>query len=244
MAVRAVRLRRPLGLWAAPRRGAGGPSRVGWPLWLIFQLVEREIGQNKRSSFDCIGRPLGARLAVAWFLKPWRRALLDALFEQRQRVEHVGVVDFVAQQPALASVLWLAARRQLAALRPLQPAREWRDALLGSAPRDLAHPLGGLADLRRRELLVDPAASQLDDHRLAHDVYHHHLAGTVRSLHPGPAPRQFGLDLQVLLVLVGETAQQPAADPADLGWVQRQILVLGHFDRDARVVRQESRAAE
>ena len=90
---------------------------------------------------------------------------------------------------------------------------------------------------------MDAATGQFDDHRLAHDIHCHHLAGAIGRLHPGAALGQLGFDLQVLLVLVGKAAQQPAADSADLGWVQRQILIFGHFDRNARVIRQEGRAA-
>src|SRR5437773_2728782 len=146
-------------------------------------------------------------------------------------------------------MLGFAARRWLGALRALGAWAAviiWpgRNAFFGAAARQVADTLAGVGKLRWRELLLDPAAGELDDHRFTHDIHRHHLAGAVGRLHPGAALGQLGFDLQVLLVLVGKAAQQPAADSADLGWVERQILILGYFDRDARIIRQERRAAQ
>src|SRR5262245_60899735 len=132
----------------------------------------------------------------------WRGfgALLEAFLKQRQCLEYLWVVHRVAQQPFLAAILQLATR-SFGQVAPLARRRwrhigEWRDALCGSATRQIADALARRADLGRRKLLVDAAAVQLDRDSLADDIDHHHLAGAVGGLYPSALARQLGLDLE------------------------------------------------
>ena len=44
-------------------------------------------------------------------------------------------------------------------------------------------------------------------------------------------------------VFIGQTAEEAVAYPGNLGGVEGQALLLGHFDRDRREVLDEGRAA-
>jgi hypothetical protein len=48
----------------------------------------------------------------------------------------------------------------------------------------------------------------------------------------------------VLLLLILEAAHQPTAKARDLRRIQRQVLLLGHADRDRVIVTREQRAAQ
>jgi hypothetical protein len=56
--------------------------------------------------------------------------------------------------------------------------------------------------------------------------------------------RHPALDAHVLFMFVGKAAEQASTNPADLRRVQREVLILRHFNRHARVVGKECGAAE
>jgi len=64
----------------------------------------------------------------------------------------------------------------------------------------------------------------------ADDIVSNHLAGFV----PGPDGLAYlgktGFQLLICLVFIGQTAHQPTALAGNFGWIQRQTLLLGHFD--------------
>jgi hypothetical protein len=104
--------------------------------------------------------------------------------------------------------------------------------------------LGRLENLVGGEFFGDASGSQHDGHGTTEHVGTPDLTRAFGGLYPGPAARHFGLHFDVLLVLIGQTAEQSPTDAADFGGVERQILVLGHFDRHARIVREERRTAQ
>src|SRR5262245_25389458 len=210
-----LRLRRPRQLVAATRAA----HVLVTALLLCTAVTSRWLGLSR----------IGAGLHRRGF-----SALLEALLEQRQRLEYLRIVHRIAQQPFLAALLQVATR-PLGWVAPLTRRQrhhigEGRDALGGATTRQIADALGRRTDLGRRELFVDATTVQLDRDGLADDVDRYHLAGAVGRLHPGAPPRQLSLDLEILLVLIGEAAQQPAAYTADFAGVQRQILVFCHLN--------------
>src|SRR5690606_13328731 len=56
--------------------------------------------------------------------------------------------------------------------------------------------------------------------------------------------RDLAAELGVEIVLVGQAAEEPAAAARHLARVQREVLILRHFDRDRDEVPEEARAAE
>ena len=71
---------------------------------------------------------------------------------------------------------------------------------------------------------------QTDGDAPADDIMSDHLAGFVLGLDGLAYLGKTGFQLLICLVFIGQTAHQPTALAGNLGWIQRQALLLGHFD--------------
>ena len=89
-----------------------------------------------------------------------------------------------------------------------------------------------------------PRGGQPDDDVAGRDVVADQPALALVGLDGRAERRQVGLELLVERVLVLQAAHQPAAGAGDLERVERQVLVLGHPDRDRLEVLEERGAAQ
>src|ERR1700733_9739150 len=116
--------------------------------------------------------------------------------------------------------------------------------------RLFAGQMGGLVGLAGAAHAGDRAGAaaavgrQPHDHAVGRHVVPDHGARALVRLDLGPGPRRVLLEILVERVLVLQAAHQPPARPGDAHRVHRQVLVLGHPDRDRLEVLEERRAAQ
>src|SRR6202034_4036255 len=116
--------------------------------------------------------------------------------------------------------------------------------------RLFAGELGGLVGLAGAAHAGDRAGAaaavgrQPHDHAVGRHVVPDDGARALGRLDLGPGARRVLLELLVERVLVLQAAHQPPARPGDAHRVHRQVLVLGHPDRDRLEVLEERRAAQ
>src|SRR5262245_40373046 len=84
----------------------------------------------------------------------------------------------------------------------------------------------------------------MNDYGLAHRNLTHHDTVALDARHFAADRRQRALEPQVRFVLVAQATLEPPAHAGELRRIEREVLLLGHLDRDRVEFPQPRRAAK